>query len=76
MKINPYTRALHPKTVNDDDGRWLYYECSKCGELIDAKHEDKEGLEKLFLAHVKSNHPPREDVNQAAARIIREATGG
>jgi hypothetical protein len=42
--------------------------------LIDAKHEDKEGLEKLFIAHVKSNHPPREDFSQAAARIVREAT--
>jgi hypothetical protein len=74
MGRNPYTRALHPKPIIDDDGRWLYYECSKCRELIDAKQEDKEGLEKLFIAHVKSNHSPSENFSQATARIVREAT--
>jgi hypothetical protein len=74
MDRNPYTRALHPKPIMDDDGRWLYYECSKCGALIDAKQEDKEGLEKLYIAHVQSSHTPREDFSQAAARIVKEAT--
>ena len=73
-RINPYTRALHPKPIWDDNGQWIFYECSKCGELIDAKQDDKEGLEKLYLAHVRSKHPPREDFSQAAARIVREAT--
>ena len=74
MDRNPYTRALHPKPIFDEDGRWLLYECSKCNALIDAKQDDKEGLESLFMAHVRSNHPPREDFSQAAARIVKEAT--
>ncbi len=78
MARNPYTRSLFPKRRNDDDGKWLYYECSKCGKMIDAGSDAPVTLEKLFIEHVKSDHPserkPREDVNQAAARVIREAT--
>ena len=78
MTTNPYTRRLFPKRRNDDDGRWLYYECSQCGKMIDAPPDDPQMLEKLFIEHVKSEHPterkPREDFSQAAARIVREAT--
>lgn len=76
MARNPYTRVLFPKRRNDDDGRWLYYECSKCGKMIDAPENEPQTLEKLFIEHVKSEHPskPREDFSQAAARIVREAT--
>lgn len=46
--------------------------------MIDAGSDAPVTLEKLFIEHVKSDHPserkPREDVNQAAARVIREAT--
>jgi hypothetical protein len=44
--------------------------------LIDAPPDDPQKLEKLFIEHVKSEHPrtPREDFSQAAARIVREAT--
>lgn len=78
MPRSPYTRTLFPKPRNDDDGIWLYYECSKCGKMIDAKPDDPEHLKRLFMEHVKSDHAkeiePREDVNQAAARVVREAT--
>jgi hypothetical protein len=78
MTRNPYTRSLFPRRRNDDDGGWLYYECSKCGKMIDAPPDDPETLEKLFIRHVKSEHPterkPREDVNRAAARVVQEAT--
>lgn len=57
MDRNPYTRALHPKPIADDNGDWLYYECSKCGALLDAKRDDKEHLKTLFLEHVKREHP-------------------
>jgi hypothetical protein len=46
--------------------------------MIDAKPDDPELLEKLFIEHVKSDHAkeikPREDFSPAAARIVREAT--
>jgi hypothetical protein len=46
--------------------------------MIDAPADDPQTLEKLFIEHVKSDHPtewkPREDFSQAAARIVREAT--
>jgi hypothetical protein len=78
MARNPYTRSLFPKRRNDDDGTWLYYECSKCGKMIDAPEDEPQTLEKLFIEHVKSEHPtakkPREDVNQAAARVVRTVT--
>ena len=69
MPRNPYTRTLFPKPCNDDDGILLYYECSKCGKMIDVKPDDPELLEKLFIEHVKSDHAkeikPREDFSQA-----------
>jgi hypothetical protein len=46
--------------------------------MIDAPPDEPQALEKLFIEHVKSEHPteskPREDFSQAAARIVREAT--
>jgi hypothetical protein len=46
--------------------------------MIDAPQDDPQMLGKIFIEHVKSDHPterkPREDANQAAARVIREVT--
>jgi hypothetical protein len=57
MQRNWYTRRLHPKRRDDDNGRFLFFECSLCSKIIDAQPEDVDGLEKLFLEHIKSNHP-------------------
>lgn len=66
------------RRVNDDDGNWVYYECSKCGKMSIPDLNDGAVMPNLFKAHVVSEHSakrkPREDVNQVAARIVREAT--
>jgi hypothetical protein len=54
--------------------------CSKCHKVIQPEGTPKNlkehfaALEKAFAQHVKEKHSG-EDVNQAAARIVREATG-
>ena len=57
MTRNPYTRALFPERVTDDDGVWLYYVCSSCRVMIDVGTDDQEQLEKVFIEHVKTAHP-------------------
>jgi hypothetical protein len=73
MAGNPYTREFYPKPRNDNDGKWLYFECSKCGKMIDAQPDNPELLVKLFIQHVTSDHAkeikPREDFSQATGRI-------
>ena len=44
--------------------------CTACGALLYST--TREDLNRLFAAHVQERHPG-EDVNQAAARIVREA---
>jgi hypothetical protein len=50
-----YTRSLYPRY--DDDGKFIFYECSNCGRLIDGVPDDDANLEKRFLEHIKSDHP-------------------
>jgi hypothetical protein len=49
--------------------------CSICGENIDENQPPNKPhtIEAAFELHVKQRHT-REDVSQAAARIVREAT--
>jgi hypothetical protein len=50
--------------------------CSVCGHPFDP--DVKPSMSVLFAAHLLKDHKPgqtTEDVNQAAARIVREATG-
>ena len=52
------------------------FECSVCGTVF-RPHPTKPGaITEEFTAHLRLSHPRREkeDVNQAAARIVREAT--
>lgn len=71
---NPYSRNLFPRRRNDDDGEWLYYECSQCGKVIETPENDSELLKSRFIEHVKGDHPRREDANQAAMLVVRKAT--
>jgi hypothetical protein len=75
--------------ANRDDLIWKQeaafagWGCKKCGWLLsnprfaNTKPWPQDVLE-AFDAHVCAEHPkpkkPREDVNQAAARVVREAT--
>ena len=61
------------------DNRITDAECSACGETLEmpdtvgSRQEQELALEIAFAKHLQSKHPtkPREDVNQAAARIVR-----
>lgn len=55
-----------------DDG--AVKRCSACTQVFDVKSAD--ALRKAFADHVQSVHKKhsREDVNQAAARIVQEST--
>jgi len=65
-----------------DSASHRFGKCSKCHEIIcvektvtDAQNtqpETNEMLDRAFRTHVKLKHS--EDVSQAAARIVREAT--
>jgi hypothetical protein len=65
----------------DVNGFAMSGRCSACAEVISLPShvaQNKETATKLledeFRSHVKRKHPPRQDVNQAAARIVRAAT--
>ena len=66
------------KPINDEEGRFTgTYECSECGWAFKPKSPDEGELVRSFNEHQQLAHPkknPREDVNQTAARIVREAT--
>lgn len=48
-------------------------ECSDCGHVFSGELAD---IERAFDAHCAEKHNPKQDVNQAAARIVREAIKG
>jgi hypothetical protein len=64
------------------DKRITEAKCSACGEALEipdrvgSRQEQELVLEIAFGKHLRMKHSPgaREDVNQAAARIVREAT--
>lgn len=77
--------AKEPKLILEfgTDGIPVSGKCSACGEQMSAgparvthKEEVTKRFEDEFRIHVARKHGPREDVNQAAARIVREATKG
>jgi hypothetical protein len=54
-----------------------FYYCSVCNDLFKPNPENPNEMRTTFEFHVRAAHAakkPREDVNQAAARIVREAT--
>lgn len=54
------------------------FECSACGTMFRPHPTKQSALTDEFTTHKRLSHPqerkPREDVNQAAARVVREAT--
>jgi hypothetical protein len=66
------------KRHHDEGGKPTgLYECPMCGELFKPNPADQGEMTKLFGLHfeaVQGKKKSREDVNQAAARIAREAT--
>jgi hypothetical protein len=53
------------------------YVCSLCGERFKPNPANHGEMRTTFRVHVGAKHSgetPREDVNQAAARVVREAT--
>ena len=52
------------------DGNWN--RCSACGYPFSA--DEYPSLSVAFAEHLGKAHPTIEDVNQAAARVVREAT--
>jgi hypothetical protein len=71
-------KTLRLKSIkNKDDKSSGDYECSLCSERFRPNPNDPGEMAKTFNAHTATRHPGmkvHEDVNQAAARIIREAT--
>ncbi|MGO9952886.1 MAG: hypothetical protein ACLPN1_11850 [Dissulfurispiraceae bacterium] len=64
------------KPVNGHPG---YFGCSACGVAFKPNPNDQGEMTQLFIEHLRicsGKKKPREDVNQAAARIVREATEG
>jgi hypothetical protein len=51
--------------------------CSACRENIDENQppNDAKTIEAAFDLHVRQKHKPAQDVNQIAARIVKESTG-
>jgi hypothetical protein len=70
------------KPIKDLNGKFTgYYRCSQCKVRFKPHPSNQEAMTQEFFAHLRDAHPPkkkaaREDVNQAAARVIREATEG
>jgi hypothetical protein len=68
----------HLVPVKDRDGKFTGdYKCSLCDDTVFRPYPGKQSvLNEEFNAHKRLSHPPQksEDVNQAAARIVREAT--
>jgi len=53
------------------------YLCSLCGDRFKPNPQNHGEMRTTFRLHVLAKHSgetPREDVNQAAARVMREAT--
>jgi len=52
-----------------------FFQCSVCELAFKPNPNDQGEMIRLFNEHLRIVHKePREDVNQAAARIVREAT--
>ena len=54
-----------------------FYYCSECKELFKPNPSNHGEMRQTFRFHVAAKHKPtrgKEDVNQAAARVVREAT--
>jgi hypothetical protein len=72
------TTEAHLKRHYDENGKPTgLYECSFCGELFKPNPANQGEMRTTFVFHVEAAHKTdksREDVNQAAARIVREAT--
>jgi hypothetical protein len=65
------------KRHHDEDGRPTgLYECSICGELFKPNPANQGEMRTTFVIHRETAHKaqkkPREDVNQAAARVVKE----
>jgi predicted small metal-binding protein len=69
----------HLTAAKDRKGRFSgYYKCSLCEAEFRPNLNDLAEISKTFAAHLRVSHSedkkPLEDVNQAAVRIVREAT--
>lgn len=67
-----------PELVIEDDSKTIGH-CSLCGpkahfQVGGNPADNERKLRELFRQHVREKHARMEDVNQAAARIVREAT--
>jgi hypothetical protein len=70
----------HPVLMQANDGKHIV-KCSQCGEEIIQTNQSPQSMidlakpefQKIFRRHVAERHKT-EDANQAAARIVREAT--
>jgi hypothetical protein len=72
-------KPAYLKPVKDINGKFTgYYHCSKCRVRFKPHPFDQGIMTQEFSAHLREAHAPkqkpREDVNQAAARIVSEAT--
>jgi hypothetical protein len=71
---------LRLTAAKDRNGRFSgYYKCSLC-EAEFRPNPDRLGeMPNMFATHIRLSHPAdkatREDMNQAAARIVRKAAG-
>jgi transcription elongation factor Elf1 len=66
MKDEPHLK--HARNID-------FFGCSMCGLAFKPNHNDQSEMVRLFHEHVRAVHPtkkPREDVNQAAARVVRD----
>jgi hypothetical protein len=69
----------HLTAAKNRKGRFSgYYKCSLCQAEFRPNLNNLGEISKMFAAHLRLSHPddkkPLEDVNQAAVRIVREAT--
>jgi|HubBroStandDraft_5_1064220.scaffolds.fasta_scaffold238062_3 hypothetical protein len=54
----------------------LTFQCTACDFKINGHNRSGDDIGADFLNHLKDKHPAKEDVNQAAARTLRELTQG